>query len=97
MIDGYTEIGAGAKFSPLRFLGVRRNIPVMRMSRPATDWTKMPDREHVTMHPGTAIDKMETVVGDNGLFCRVHVAHGALLEIMSFLRIMQRLAACENR
>ena len=37
-------------------------------------------REHVTMHPGTAIDAMKTVVGDNGLFfAGAHVAHDCVV------------------
>ena len=37
-------------------------------------------REHVTMHPGTAIDAMKTVVGDNGLFlAATHVAHDCVV------------------
>ena len=37
-------------------------------------------REHVTMHPGTAIDKMRTIVGNNGLFfAGAHVAHDCIV------------------
>jgi UDP-N-acetylglucosamine acyltransferase len=37
-------------------------------------------REHVTMHPGTAIDAMETIVGDHGLFfAGAHVAHDCVV------------------
>jgi len=37
-------------------------------------------REHVTMHPGTAIDAMETIVGDHGLFfAGAHVAHDCII------------------
>ena len=37
-------------------------------------------REHVTMHPGTAIDSMRTVVGDHGLFLVAsHVAHDCVV------------------
>ena len=31
------------------------------------------------MHPGTAIDAMKTVVGDNGLFSGAHVAHDCVV------------------
>ena len=37
-------------------------------------------REHVTMHPGTSIDAMKTVVGDNGLFfAGAHLAHDCVV------------------
>lgn len=37
-------------------------------------------REHVTMHPGTAIDAMKTVVGDDGMFmAATHVAHDCIV------------------
>ena len=51
-------------------------------------------REHVTMHPGTAIDAMRTVVGDHGLFLVAsHVAHDWLSAITPSLPTMPRLAA----
>ena len=37
-------------------------------------------REHVTMHPGTAIDSMRTIVGNHGLFLVAsHVAHDCVV------------------
>jgi UDP-N-acetylglucosamine acyltransferase len=37
-------------------------------------------REHVTMHPGTAIGAMQTIVGANGLFfAGAHVAHDCVV------------------
>ena len=37
-------------------------------------------REYVTMHPGTADDRMETTVGDDNLFLeRSHVAHDCVI------------------
>lgn len=37
-------------------------------------------REHVTMNPGTKDDKMQTVVGDDGLFMMsAHVAHDCIV------------------
>ena len=37
-------------------------------------------REHVTMHPGTAIDAMKTIVGNHGMFLVAsHVAHDCVV------------------
>jgi UDP-N-acetylglucosamine acyltransferase len=81
VIDGYTEIGAGCEIFPFAVLGCPpqhtryANEPSrLRIGK------KCQIREHVTMHPGTAIDKMETVVGDNGLFfAGAHVAHDCIV------------------
>ena len=35
--------------------------------------------EHVTMHIGTAVDKMETVIGDNGVYGIGHIAHDCIV------------------
>jgi UDP-N-acetylglucosamine acyltransferase len=81
VIDGHTSIGAGCEIYPFAMLG---GAP--QHTRYAGEASELHVgkncviREHVTMHPGTAIDAMKTVVGDNGLFfAGAHVAHDCVV------------------
>ena len=77
VIEGHTTIGDGCEIFPFAVLGARpqhtryKNEPSRLIIG-----KKCVIREHVTMHPGTAIDAMETIVGNHGLFLAgAHVAH----------------------
>ena len=80
-IDGYTTVGAGCEVWPFAVLGATPQH---------TRYDGEPSelhigancviREHVTMHPGTAIGAMQTIVGNNGLFfAGAHVAHDCVV------------------
>lgn len=81
VIDGYTTVGAGCEVWPFAVLGATPQH---------TRYDGEPSelhigancviREHVTMHPGTAIGAMQTIVGENGLFfAGAHVAHDCVV------------------
>ena len=81
VIDGYTTVGAGCEVYPFAVLGATPQH---------TRYDGEPSelhigancviREHVTMHPGTAIGAMQTIVGNNGLFfAGAHVAHDCVV------------------
>ena len=81
VIDGYTTVGAGCQVWPFAVLGATPQH---------TRYDGEPSelhigancviREHVTMHPGTAIGAMQTIVGNNGLFfAGAHVAHDCVV------------------
>ena len=81
VIDGYTTVGAGCEIWPFAVLGATPQH---------TRYDGEPSelhigancviREHVTMHPGTAIGAMQTIVGNNGLFfAGAHVAHDCVV------------------
>ena len=81
VIDGFTTVGAGCEVYPFAVLGATPQH---------TRYDGEPSelhigancviREHVTMHPGTAIGAMQTIVGDNGLFfAGAHVAHDCVV------------------
>lgn len=80
-IAGHTMIGAGTEVFPFASLGC-----APQHTRYAGEDSILQIgahniiREHVTMHPGTAIDKMKTVVGDHGYFmASTHVAHDCVV------------------
>ncbi len=81
VIDGHTTIGDGTEIYPFAVLGA--NPQHTRYD--GEDSTLVIGnnniiREHVTMHPGTAIDAMTTIVGDNGYFmAATHVAHDCIV------------------
>lgn len=81
VIDGHTSIGAGTEVFPFAILGcppqhTRYDNEPSRLRI----GSNCVIREHVTMHPGTAIDAMETIVGNNGLFfAGAHVAHDCVV------------------
>ena len=81
VIDGYTTVGAGCEVWSFAVLGATPQH---------TRYDGEPSelhigancviREHVTMHPGTAIGAMQTIVGKNGLFfAGAHVAHDCVV------------------
>jgi UDP-N-acetylglucosamine acyltransferase len=81
VIDGYTTVGAGCEVWPFAVLGATPQH---------TRYDGEPSelhigancviREHVTMHPGTAIGAMHTIVGNKGLFfAGAHVAHDCVV------------------
>jgi UDP-N-acetylglucosamine acyltransferase len=81
VIEGKTTIGDGCEIFPFAVLGAppqhtRYDNEPSRL----VIGKKCVIREHVTMHPGTAIDAMETIVGDHGLFfAGAHVAHDCVV------------------
>lgn len=80
-IDGRTTIGDGTVVWPFASLGA--DTPDMKyQGEPSTLVIGKNNkiREYVTMNPGTAADKMTTVVGDNCLFMPLsHVAHDCVV------------------
>ena len=81
VIDGHTSIGAGTEIYPFAVLGCAPQHTRYE-GEPSTleIGENCVIREHVTMHPGTAIDKMRTIVGNNGLFfAGAHVAHDCIV------------------
>jgi UDP-N-acetylglucosamine acyltransferase len=81
VIDGYTTVGAGCEVWSFAVLGATPQH---------TRYDGEPSelhigancviREHVTMHPGTAIGAMQTIVGNDGLFfAGAHVAHDCVV------------------
>ena len=81
VIDGYTCVGAGCEVFPFAMLGGAPQHTRYDGERSELSIGKnCVIREHVTMHPGTAIDSMKTVVGNNGLFfAGAHVAHDCVV------------------
>jgi UDP-N-acetylglucosamine acyltransferase len=81
VIDGHTSVGAGTEIYPFAVLGCAPQHTRYE-GEPSTleIGENCVIREHVTMHPGTAIDKMRTIVGNNGLFfAGAHVAHDCIV------------------
>jgi UDP-N-acetylglucosamine acyltransferase len=81
VIDGHTTVGQGCEIFPFAVLGAppQHTRYADEPSRLIIG-KKCVIREHVTMHPGTAIDSMETIVGDHGLFfAGAHVAHDCVV------------------
>jgi len=77
VIDGYTKIGSGAEIFPFAAIG---------LAPQHTKYEGEPSeliigknnlmREYVTLHPGTGVGAMKTIIGDNNLFyVGAHVAH----------------------
>ena len=81
VIDGHTFVGAGCEVFPFAMLGGAPQHTRYDGEKSELHIGKnCVIREHVTMHPGTAIDAMKTVVGDNGLFfAGAHVAHDCVV------------------
>ena len=81
VIDGRTTLGADSEVYPFAVLGA----PPQHTRFAGEDSTleighHCVIREHVTMHPGTAIDSMRTRVGNHGLFLVAsHVAHDCVV------------------
>ena len=81
VIDGFTTVGAGCEVYPFAVLGATPQHT--RYDGEPSELhigSNCVIREHVTMHPGTAIGAMQTTVGDNGLFfAGAHVAHDCVV------------------
>jgi UDP-N-acetylglucosamine acyltransferase len=81
VIDGHTTIGDGCEIFPFAVLGARpQHTRYGNEPSRLIIGKKCIIREHVTMHPGTAIDAMETIVGNHGLFfAGAHIAHDCVV------------------
>ena len=81
VIQGYTIVGDGCEIFPFAVLGCPpQHIRYKGEKSELHIGKQCVIREHVTMHPGTAIDAMKTIIGDNGLFLAgVHVAHDCVI------------------
>ena len=81
VIDGYTTVGAGCEVWPFAVLGATpQHTRYDGESSELHIGANCVIREHVTMHPGTAIGAMQTFVGNNGLFfAGAHVAHDCVV------------------
>ena len=81
VIEGHTTLGADSEVYPFAVLGCPPQHT--RFAGEASTLEIGHDcviREHVTMHPGTAIDSMRTIVGNHGLFLVAsHVAHDCVV------------------
>ena len=81
MIHGITLIGEGTEIYPYTVLGC--SPPDRKYAGEKSRLVIGKNniiREHVTMHTGTSNDRMETTVGDNGLFMAgTHVAHDCVV------------------
>ena len=81
VIEGHTSLGAGCEVYPFAALGCApQHTRYENEPSRLVIGKNCVIREHVTMHPGTAIDAMETIVGDHGLFfAGAHVAHDCVV------------------
>ena len=81
VIEGHTSLGAGCEVYPFAALGCApQHTRYKNETSRLVIGNNCVIREHVTMHPGTAIDAMETTVGDHGLFfAGAHVAHDCVV------------------
>lgn len=81
IIEGITTIGEGTEIYPYTVLGC--SPPDRKYAGEKSRLVIGKNniiREHVTMHVGTANDRMETTIGDNGLFMAgTHVAHDCVV------------------
>ena len=81
VLEGRTTVGADSEVHPFAVLGA----PPQHTRFAGEESTleighHCVIREHVTMHPGTAIDSMRTSVGNHGLFLVAsHVAHDCVV------------------
>lgn len=80
-VDGYTTIGESTIVFPFASLGsAPQDLKYAGEKSELIIGKNNKIREHVTMNPGTAGDKMKTVVGDNCLFMMSsHVAHDCVI------------------
>jgi len=81
VVDGYTVIGDETVVFPFASLGhAPQDLKYSGEKSELLIGKRNKIREHVTMNPGTAGDKMKTVVGDNCLFMMAsHVAHDCVV------------------
>ncbi|MBI3441366.1 MAG: acyl-ACP--UDP-N-acetylglucosamine O-acyltransferase [Proteobacteria bacterium] len=80
-VDGYTTIGDETVVFPFASLGhAPQDLKYKGEKSELLIGKRNSIREHVTMNPGTAGDKMKTVVGDDCLFMMAsHVAHDCVI------------------
>jgi len=81
VIDGHSSLGADCEVHPFAVLG---HPPQHTRYQGEASTLEIGHhcviREHVTMHPGTAIDSMTTRIGNHGLFLvGAHVAHDCVV------------------
>jgi UDP-N-acetylglucosamine acyltransferase len=76
-VSGHTTIGDETMVFPFASLGhAPQDLKYMGEKTELIIGKRCKIREHATMNPGTAGDKMKTIVGDNGLFMvGTHIAH----------------------
>ncbi|MEO1200720.1 MAG: acyl-ACP--UDP-N-acetylglucosamine O-acyltransferase [Pseudomonadota bacterium] len=81
VIAGHTSIGARSKLYPFTALGLApQHLKYQGEPSRLEIGSDVVIREHVTMHPGTKIDKMLTKVGNGGYFMAgSHVAHDCIV------------------
>jgi len=81
VIEGNTSIGDGTVVFPFASLGqIPQDLKYAGEDSQLIIGKNNKIREYVTMNPGTADDKMKTVVGDNCLFmASTHVAHDCIV------------------
>jgi UDP-N-acetylglucosamine acyltransferase len=81
VIDGRTRIGAGTRVFPFASLGSEpQDLKFEDEDSELVIGERNEIREYVTMQPGTKGDRMQTVVGNDGLFMvGVHVAHDCVV------------------
>ena len=81
VIDGRTTLGEKCEVFPFAVLGCPPQHTRYKGEPSTLDiGHSCVIREHVTMHPGTALDRMNTTVGNKGLFLAAsHVAHDCVV------------------
>ena len=81
VLDGCTSLGARCEVFPFAVLGCPPQHTRFAGEESVLEiGSDCVIREHVTMHPGTAIDAMRTIVGNYGLFLAAsHVAHDCVV------------------
>lgn len=81
VVDGHTTIGENTRIFPFASIGhAPQDLKYKGEASTLVIGKNNTIREHVTMNPGTADDKMTTVVGDNNLFMMAsHVAHDCVI------------------
>ena len=81
VIDGHTRLGSGNEVFPFAVLGLP---PQHTQYKGENSTLEIGDnniiRESVTMHPGTKVGSMKTVIGSNNMFFAAsHVAHDCVI------------------
>jgi UDP-N-acetylglucosamine acyltransferase len=81
VVEGHTSIGEETRIFPFASIGhAPQDLKYKGEPSTLVIGKRNTIREHVTMNPGTADDKMTTVVGDNNLFMMAsHVAHDCIV------------------
>lgn len=81
VVDGHTSVGDDTRIFPFASIGHEpQDLKFKGEQSTLVIGKRNTIREHVTMNPGTADDKMTTVVGDDCLFMMAsHVAHDCVI------------------